>query len=55
MRPHPNDLHSSLFFEDLINETMLDIDSATGKANSIERISVKFKEKAEASEDEKRL
>jgi len=28
VRPHPNDLHSSLFFEDLIDETMLDIDSA---------------------------
>ena len=33
----------------------LDIDAATGKAKSIERISVKLKEKAEAGEDEKRL
>ena len=38
-----------------LQAVLLDIDSATGKANSIERISVKFKEKAEASEDEKRL
>ncbi|MGV8058253.1 MAG: TIGR00282 family metallophosphoesterase [Smithellaceae bacterium] len=34
---------------------LLDIDPETGKANSIERVSVKLKEKAEASGDEKRL
>ncbi len=34
---------------------LLDIDSATGKANSIERISVRLEEKAEADEDEERL
>lgn len=34
---------------------LLDIDAETGKAGSVERISVKLKEKAEASEDEKRV
>jgi len=38
-----------------LQAVLLDIDSATGKANSIERISVKLKEKVEAGEDERRL
>ena len=38
-----------------LQAVLLDIDSATGKANSMERISVKLKEKAEAVGDEKRL
>jgi 2',3'-cyclic-nucleotide 2'-phosphodiesterase len=38
-----------------LQAVLLDIDSATGKANSIERMSIKLKEKAEAGEDEKRL
>lgn len=38
-----------------LQAVLVDIDSDTGKANSIERISVKLKEKAEAGEDGKRL
>lgn len=28
MRPHPNDFHNAPMFEDLIDETMLDVDAA---------------------------
>jgi len=38
-----------------LQAVLLDIDPDTGKAKSIERISVKLKEKAEAGENEKRL